>query len=145
KPTVGLVSRTGIIPISQSQDTAGPMARTVSDAAILLGVLAGIDPEDNATAQSQGKSVPDYTRVLDAKGLQGARIGVMRKYSGFSIAVDALLAEALRVMKKEGADIIDPADIESLEKLDEAELTVFLYELKAGMNAYLARLGPGAP
>jgi amidase len=145
KPTVGLVSRSGIIPISHTQDTAGPMARAVADAAILLGALTGIDPDDRATADSNGKALADYTRFLDPKGLAGARIGVPRK--GFSIneAVDKLMNEALDAMKRQGAVIVDPADIDTAEKLGESEFTVFLYELKADLNAYLAALGPGAP
>jgi amidase len=145
KPTVGLVSRTGIIPISHTQDTAGPMARTVRDAVILLGSLAGIDPEDKATLESKGKSFPDYTPFLDAKGLQGARIGVVRRYFGFHELVDVLMAKALEVMKQNGATIVDPADADALGQLDKNESLVLRYELKADMNAYLARLGPDAP
>jgi amidase len=145
KPTVGLVSRSGIIPISHSQDGAGPMCRTVRDAAILLGALTGVDPDDAATAGSAGKSQTDYTPYLDRAGLKGARIGVARKYFGFSDAVDALMEQSLDVMKHEGATLVDPADIPTLGKFDESELLVFLYELKADLNAYLARLGPGAP
>jgi amidase len=145
KPTVGLVSRAGIIPISHTQDGAGPMARSVTDAAILLGALTGVDPEDSATAASQGKSFNDYTRYLDPKGLQGAKIGVVRKYFGFSDAVDTLMNTAIDAIKHAGATIIDPADIETIGKFDDTELTVFMYELKADLNAYLARLGPSAP
>jgi amidase len=145
KPTVGLVSRSGIIPISHSQDTAGPMCRTLRDAAILLGAIAGADPDDGATAASAGKAQTDYAQYCDPNGLKGARIGVARKYFGFSEAVDALMAQALDVLKKQGATLVDPADIETLGKFDESELLVFLYELKADLNAYLAKLGPGAP
>jgi amidase len=145
KPTVGLVSRSGIIPISHSQDGAGPMCRTVRDAAILLGALTGVDPEDSATAASAGKSQTDYAQYCDRNGLKGARIGVARKYFGFNDAVDALTEEALDVMKKQGATLVDPADIETLGKFDDSELLVFMYELKADLNAYLARLGPSAP
>ena len=145
KPTVGLVSRAGIIPISHTQDGAGPMARTVTDAAILLGALTGVDPEDTATAGSQGKSFIDYTRYLDPKGLQGAKIGVVRKYFGFNDAVDALMNTAIDAIRRAGATIVDPAEIETIGKFDDAELTVFMYELKADLNAYLARLGPSAP
>ncbi|HET7441415.1 MAG TPA: amidase, partial [Terriglobales bacterium] len=145
KPTVGLVSRAGIVPISHSQDGAGPMARTVSDAALLLGALTGADPDDPATAESQGKSSNDYLPFLDPKGLQGARIGVVRKYFGFSDAVDALMNAAVDVIKRAGATVVDPADITTIGKFDESELLVFMYELKADLNAYLARLGPGAP
>ena len=145
KPTVGLVSRDGIIPISHSQDGAGPMCRTVRDAAILLGALTGVDPDDAATAASAGKSRTDYAQYCDPNGLHGARIGVARRFFGFNDAVDALMEQSLDVLKKQGATLVDPADIETLGKFDESELLVFLYELKADLNAYLARLGPGAP
>ena len=145
KPTVGLVSRAGIIPISHSQDGAGPMCRTVRDAAILLGALTGVDPDDAATAASAGNSQTDYAQYCDPNGLKGARIGVARKYFGFNDAVDALIEQALGVMKQQGAILVDPADIATLGKFDESELLVFMYELKADLNAYLARLGPGAP
>jgi len=145
KPTVGLTSRSGIIPISHTQDGAGPMARTVRDAAILLGALTGVDRSDNATLASEGKSFTDYTRFLDPGGLRGARIGVARKYFGFSEEVDALMNSLLDEMKKQGATLVDPADIETFGKFDESELAVLLYELKADLNAYLARLGPDAP
>jgi len=145
KPTVGLVSRAGIIPISHSQDTAGPMCRTLRDAAILLGALTGVDPADSYTSDSQGKSSTDYTKFLDANGLKSARIGVARKYFGFSEAVDGVMAEAIDVMKKQGATIVDPADIETFGKFDDSELVVFLYELKADVAKYLARLGPASP
>jgi amidase len=145
KPTVGLVSRGGIIPISHSQDGAGPMCRAVRDAAILLGALTGVDPDDAATAASAGKSQTDYSQYCDPNGLKGARIGVARKYFGFSDTVDALMEQSLGVLKQQGATLVDPADIETLGKFDDTELLVFMYELKADLNAYLARLGPGAP
>jgi amidase len=145
KPTVGLVSRSGIIPISHSQDGAGPMCRSVRDAAIVLGALTGVDPEDGATAASAGKSQTNYEQYCDANGLQGARIGVVRKYFGFNDAVDTLMEQAIGVMKKQGATVIDPVEITTLGKFDDTELTVFLYELKADLNAYLARLGASAP
>jgi amidase len=145
KPTVGLVSRAGIIPISHSQDGAGPMCRTLRDAAILLGALTGVDDDDAATAASAGKSQTDYTQYCDPNGLRGARIGVARKYFGFSDAVDALMEESLGVMKHQGATLVDPADIATFGKFDDSELLVFMYELKADLNAYLARLGPAAP
>jgi amidase len=145
KPTVGLISRSGIIPISHTQDSAGPMCRTVRDAAILLGALTGADPQDSATAASTGKSYKDYTQFCDPNGLKGARIGVARKYFGFNDAVDALVEQSLDVMKKQGATLVDPADVETLGKFDESELLVFLYELKADLNNYLASLGPSAP
>ena len=141
KPTVGLVSRSGIIPISHSQDTAGPMARTVRDVAILLGAMAGADPQDAATADSRGKLPADYTRFLDPVGLRGARLGVVRKYFGFNDAVDQLMDSLLGEMKRAGAEIVDPADIPTIGKFDDSELTVFCYELKADLAAYLARRG----
>jgi len=143
KPTVGLVSRSGIIPISHSQDTAGPMCRTLRDAAIVLGALTGLDPQDSATSASAGKSQTDYAQYCDPNGLKGARIGVARKTLGFSEKVDALMESALEVMKKEGATIVDPADFEGSERI--REITVFMYELKADLNAYLAQLGSGSP
>jgi amidase len=145
KPTVGLVSRSGIIPISHSQDGAGPICRTVRDAAILLGALTGVDPRDSATTASQGKALSDYVQFCDPNGLKGARIGVARKYFGFSDSVDALMEQSLEVMKKQGAKLVDPADVETLGKFDESELLVFMYELKADLNTYLAGLGPNAP
>ncbi|PYS90419.1 MAG: amidase [Acidobacteria bacterium] len=145
KPTLGLISRAGIIPIAHSQDTAGPMARTVADAAALLTALAGIDPRDAATQASRGKAQADYTRFLDANGLRGARIGVARKFFGFNDAVDVLLNEAIAELKRQGATIIDPADIATTGKFDDTELTVLLYEFKADLNSYLAALGAGAP
>jgi amidase len=145
KPTVGLVSRRGIIPISHSQDGAGPMCRTIRDAATLLGALTGVDQGDAATAASAGKSYTDYTQFCDPNGLKGARIGVARKYFGFNDAVDALMEQSLDAMKKQGATLLDPADIETLGKFDDTELLVFMYELKADLNTYLARRGPNAP
>jgi amidase len=145
KPTVGLISRAGIIPISHSQDTAGPMCRTVTDAAILLGALAGIDARDDATRASAGKSFADYTKFLDANGLKGARIGVHRKGFGFNDAVDKLMGDCIDIMKKRGATIVDPADIPTQGKFDDSEMEVLLYEFKADLNSYLASLGPRAP
>jgi amidase len=145
KPTVGLVSRSGIIPISHTQDSAGPMCRTVRDAAILLGALTGPDPDDTATAASYGKWFTDYTSFLDPNGLRAARIGVVRKYFGFNDGVDALMEQAIDVLKRSGATIVDPADIATIGKTGHNEELVLLYELKADLNAYLARLGPNAP
>jgi amidase len=138
KPTLGLISRAGIIPIAHSQDTSGPMARTVRDAAILLGALAGTDSRDPATADANAKMQKDYTQYLDPNGLKGARIGVARKYFGFSDSVDALMNHVIDEMKSAGAVIVDPADLESFGKFDDTELLVLLYELKADLNAYLA-------
>jgi amidase len=138
KPTLGLISRAGIIPISHSQDTAGPMARTVRDTAILLGALAGPDPRDNATSDAGAKMQKDYTQFLDPNGLRGARIGVARKYFGFNDAVDELMNHLIDQMKAAGAVIVDPADLESHGKFDDTEMLVLLYELKADLNAYLA-------
>ena len=145
KPTVGLVSRTGIIPISQTQDTAGPMARTVADAAALLSVLAGVDPEDPATGAARSHIETDYTRFLDPNGLRGSRLGVVRKYAGFNMHVDRVFEEALAALKSAGAEIIDPLEIPNIDKLDEAETEVLHFEFKADLNRYLASLGPSAP
>ncbi|MGB2639711.1 MAG: amidase, partial [Candidatus Acidiferrum sp.] len=145
KPTVGLVSRSHIIPISHTQDTAGPMCRTVRDAAILLGALTGVDAHDKATAASAGKSFTDYTQFLDADGLRGARIGVLRKAFGFSPAVDKLMEAALEVMKKQGATVVDPVEFATTGKYEKTEFLGMMYELKAYLNAYLAWLGPDTP
>ena len=141
KPTVGLWSRSGIIPISSSQDTAGPMARSVSDAAALLGALTGVDSRDGVTADSAGKSVADYTTFLNAKSLQGARIGVARNMAGFHPMTDAAFERAIESLRKAGAVIVDPANVPTVGKYDEVELDVMLYEFKAGVNAYLAERG----
>lgn len=143
KPTVGLISRAGIIPISHSQDTAGPMARTVSDAAILLGALTGIDVNDAVTKTQ--RSFADYTRFLDKGGLKGARLGVARKYFGFNDRVDKLMNESIDVIKRLGAVVVDPTDIPTSGKFDDSELEVLLYEFKADLNNYLRRLGSSTP
>jgi amidase len=146
KPTLGLVSRAGIIPIAHSQDTAGPMARTVRDAAILLGVLAGVDPRDPATSSIGTRGQTDYTKFLDPNGLRGARIGVARtKFFGYSDVTDKLINDAIDAMKANGAIIVDPANIETAGKFDDSEFDVLLYEFKADLNNYLASLGPKAP
>ncbi len=145
KPTVGLWSRSGIIPISASQDTAGPMARTVADAAALLGAMAGVDPRDAATAAGTGKRSADYARFLDAAGLKGARIGVARNLAGFNRDVDALLDGAVTAMRGAGAVILDHAELAGPGKFDDEETIVLDYEFKAGLNAYLASLGAAAP
>jgi amidase len=145
KPTVGLVSRSGIIPISASQDTAGPMTRTVADAAILLGAIAGLDPRDAATARSAGRIPADYTRFLDPNALQGARLGVVRQMFGKNALVESLTNDALAQLVRLGAVLVDPVEIAGTEEVDKAEWTVLQYEFKAGINDYLASLGPDAP
>ncbi len=145
KPTLGLVSRAGIIPIAHSQDTAGPMTRTVSDAAILLGALTGVDPSDAATVSSEGRSFDDYSRFLDPRGLRGARLGVARNYFGFHPEVDKLMEDAIQEMKRQGAELIDPVAVPMEKDFGENELLVLLYEFKADLNAYLKMLGPQAP
>ena len=141
KPTVGLVSRSGIIPISHTQDTAGPMCRSVADAAVLLGALVGADPRDSATANARAR---DYVAALDANGLKGARIGVARDhYTGYSVAADAAFERALAMMKDRGAIIIDPADIPTAGKFDDAEFEVLLYEFRPDLERYLATRPPG--
>jgi amidase len=143
KPTVGLIGRSGIVPISHSQDTAGPMARTVRDAAILLGALTGVDSRDAATRASAGRSHTDYTSVLDREGLRGARIGVARQhFTGYSPATDKVFEAALDLIKQKGATIVDPADIVTAGKADDSEFDVLLYEFKADLNAYLGQLRP---
>jgi amidase len=146
KPTVGLVSRSGIIPISHTQDTAGPMTRTVADAAVLLAAMTGVDPRDAATTPSKGRSSVDYAAASGTGGLAGARIGVARKrYFGYSDVADRLVDAAIADMRRAGATIIDPADIPTAARLDDCELEVLLYEFKADLNAYFASLGPSAP
>ncbi|MGH9457679.1 MAG: amidase [Thermoanaerobaculia bacterium] len=138
KPTVGLVSRAGIVPISHTQDTAGPMARTVADAAAVLSAIAGVDPRDDATSAAKGHLHADYTKFLDKDGLKGARIGVARKVFGFNRGVDGLVENAIDVMRKLGATIVDPADIPTYGEEGEAEWQILLYEFKHDLNAYLA-------
>jgi amidase len=145
KPTIGLVSRSRIIPISHNQDTAGPMARTVRDAAILLGALTGIDPDDSATVASQDRIAADYTTFLDDGALDGARIGIARDFFGFHSDVDAVMGEAIAAMHARGAVIVDPVHFENRDELGAAELTVLLYDFKADIEAYLARLGDNPP
>lgn len=146
KPTVGLVSRTGIIPISRTQDTAGPMARTVADAAALLEAMAGPDPADPATSASRGPQPASYLNALDPEALRGARIGVARaRYFGYSPAADRLIEAAIAEMRAKGAVIVDPADIPNAGRLDGCELTILQYEFKAGLNEYLGVLPAAAP
>jgi amidase len=146
KPTVGLLSRSGIIPISHTQDTAGPMARTVADAAVLLGAMTGVDERDEATRASRSKAPADYTKFLDPDGLKGARIGLYVPGSlDDNPFAKSTLAEAVAAMKAAGATIVDPVKIPSLKKAGESEYAVLLYEFKADLNRYLAELGPQAP
>jgi amidase len=146
KPTIGLVSRSGVVPIAHSQDTAGPMARTVADAAVVLGAMVGVDPADAPTRDSTQKGRRDYSASLDAAGLKGARIGVVRKkLFGYNAAADRIAEEAIADMKKQGAVIVDPANIPTLGKFGDSEFDVLLYEFKADLNKYLAGLGPSAP
>ena len=145
KPTVGLWSRSGIIPISHSQDTAGPMTRTVRDAAVLLGGAVGVDPRDEATSASDGNFHTDYAQFLDPAGLRGARIGVARSFTGFDPRVVALFEDAILAMRDAGAVIVDPANLPVSNWSDELPLIVLEYEFKADLNAYLATLGPDAP
>jgi len=139
KPTLGLVSRAGIIPIAHSQDTAGPMARSVADAAALLSAIAGSDPRDALSASGETHR-GDYASHLDANALRGARIGVVRKLAGFSPAVDALLAHNIETLKAAGAVVIDPVELPNLGKYDDAELVVLEYEFKHDLDSYLAAL-----
>lgn len=143
KPTLGLISRSGIIPIAHSQDTAGPMARTVRDAALLLGAMAGADPRDGATQAAAGNTYSDYTQFLDVNGLRGARIGIARQYFNIGPAVTAVMEECIALMRAAGAQIVDPADLSNFETWRGTETQVLLYEFKADLNAYLAARGAG--
>ncbi|MBI3524051.1 MAG: amidase [Betaproteobacteria bacterium] len=144
KPTLGLISRNGVIPIAHSQDTAGPMTRSVADAALLLTALAGVDARDAATVHSSG-NIHDYAKFLDAEGLKGARIGVVRSHFGESNDLASAVAEeALKVLKAKGAILVDPVDLPNADKYGQTELEVLLYELKADMEAYLAEFAPGS-
>jgi amidase len=152
KPTVGLVSRAGIIPISETQDTAGPMARSVADAAALLEALAGVDPRDPATAGAKGRASgpgspagSSYSKSLDPHGLRRARIGVARNMAGFHPDTDRLFDEAVAEMRRGGAEVVDPADVPNVKELGDPEFDVLLFEFKAGLEAYFASLGPKAP
>jgi amidase len=144
KPTLGLVSRSGIVPIAHSQDTAGPMGRCVEDVAILLGAMSGIDPLDPPTSESAGKSQQDYLQFLHKDGLQGARLGVARNYFGFNSKVDKLISECLEVLKKCGAELVDPVNLDHMDSIDATELEVLHYEFKSDLNNYLSKLGLGA-
>ena len=143
KPTVGLVSRSGIIPISQTQDTAGPMTRTVTDAAILLSAMAGYDPADAITAGSRGKAAADYTTFLKVGGLSGKRIGVEKSFLTGHEGVVSLYREAIDQLKKQGATVVEVDLLSSIRELGGAEFTVLQYEFKDGINRYLASAGTG--
>ena len=144
KPTVGLVSRAGIVPISHSQDTAGPMARSVGDAAILLRVIAGEDPADNVTKGASGRLPVDFGTNLDADALNGARIGVARNYCGFHQGVDRVLARSLEVMADAGAEVIDDLELTPKAEIEDSETIVMMTEFKAGLNRYLSERAPKA-
>ncbi len=145
KPTVGLLSRSGVIPIAHSQDTLGPMARSVRDCAILLGAMTGFDADDAAMLGSAPHSLADYTGALDANALKGARLGVARQYFGFHDLTEQAYAPVLEALKRAGAVLVDPVTLPAIETIGDAELTVLLYELKADLAVYLKRLGPDAP
>ncbi len=145
KPTVGLVSRSGIIPISHTQDTAGPMARTVTDAAILLGAIVGPDPRDAETMRRSGAVMQDYTRFLDPNGLRGARIGVVRRLFRGENRGARVMEASISILKAAGAVLVDPADLPSFGKEGDSEHQILHYEFKANLNSYLAGLGAGAP
>jgi amidase len=139
KPTVGLLSRSGIIPISHTQDTAGPMGRTVTDAVILLGALTGIDAEDKVTQESEGKALKDYTSFLDVNGLQGKRIGIEKSLLKGHEGVDALLQKAIDLLKSKGATIIEVDVMPKMNEISGSEFTVLQYEFKDGLNRYLSK------
>ncbi|MCC6317526.1 MAG: amidase [Gemmatimonadaceae bacterium] len=145
KPTVGLVSRSGIIPISHTQDTAGPMCRNVRDAAALLSVMAGADPDDQATATSAGHVESDYTSFCVPDGLRGAKVGVVRAWFNAGPHVERVMRGALEAIVSAGATLVDPIAIPSIAELGDDEFTVLLHELKADMSTYLATLGPSIP
>lgn len=145
KPTVGLVSRTGIVPIAHSQDTAGPLTRSVRDAAILLNVLAGPDPADPATADAAGHAPRDYTRHLDRTDLDGVRLGVVRGLSRTHERVEPVFEASLEVLRTLGAELVDPVTLPTAAQIEDFEYQVLLYEFKADLNAYLATAGPEVP
>jgi amidase len=145
KPTVGLVSRSGVVPISHSQDTAGPLTRCVRDAALMLGAMAGPDSRDAASVAVGDRFQPDYLRFLDPRGLHGARLGIARRFFADNAPLDAFLDQCIAVLRGAGAVIVDPADLPVQSGMGAAEMEVLLYEFKAGLNAYLARLPASAP
>jgi len=142
KPTVGLIGRSGIVPISHSQDTAGPMARTVRDVAILLGSLTGSDDMDAGSIPHSDRSHPDYTQFLDSDGLSGTRIGVARNFFAYNQRVDQIIERSLQLLKNSGAILVDPATVAVTRELRAAEGTVMSYEFKHGLNQYLDQLHP---
>jgi amidase len=144
KPTVGLLGRSGIIPLSHTQDTPGPMTRTVRDAAIMLGAMAGVDPLDEATREAKTRAHRDYTVFLDAAGLKGARLGVARGFFGENRHVNKLMAATLKALEAAGAVLVDPVDLSSRE-YDDPELEVLLYEFKADFQAYMLQRDPAWP
>lgn len=145
KPSLGLVSRSGIIPLAHSQDTAGPMTRTVTDAAILLSAMVGPDPEDPITQIDARHRPADYTAFLKPDGLKGKRIGVWRDRFGFHEKVDRVMEDSLRALQEAGAELVDPVTMETMGEVGEAEWTVLLYEFKADMEVYLRTRRPGSP
>jgi len=145
KPTLGLLSRSGIIPIAHSQDTPGPMARTVADAAILLGAMTGVDAADSATRLSRKRGLSNYAKFLDYDGLQGARIGVARNMAGKNPRILKIFEHCIEVLKQLGAVIVDPADVPNFDKFGSTELEVLHYEFRAGLNKYLKSLDNHIP
>ncbi len=144
KPTLGLLSRSGIIPVAHSQDTPGPMTRAVADAAILLGAMTGVDAGDSATRRSKKRGLSNYAKCLDLDGLKGARIGVARNMAGTNPRVTKIFETCLDAMKHLGAVIVDPADVKHFDKFGDSEMEVLHYEFKADLNAYLKALDEGA-
>ena len=144
KPTLGLISRSGVIPIAHSQDTAGPMARTVADAAILLGAMTGVDSTDSATRLSKKRALSNYVKFLDRDGLQGARIGVARNMAGANPRILKIFEYCVQVVKKLGAEVVDPVDVANFDKFGKTEREVLYYEFKADLNKYLKSLSDGA-
>jgi amidase len=145
KPTVGLISRRGIVPISHSQDTAGPLTRTVRDAAVLLGVMAGLDPADTASVTVGERFERDYARYLDPDGLRGARLGIARRFFADNAPLNGFLDKCIATLQRAGAVIVDPADLPMHGAASAPELQVLLYEFKADLNAYLQRLPASFP
>jgi len=145
KPTVGLVSRRGVVPISHSQDTAGPLTRSVRDAAILLGAMAGPDAKDPASAAARGHFESDYVRYLNVDGLRGTRLGIARRFFADNAPLNAYFDRCASLLTQAGATLVDPADFPMHGEWVAPELEVLLYEFKADLNAYLARIPPALP